>query len=517
MDYRILGPVEVSDGDSPLPLSASLRALVAVLLLHANEVVSSDRLLDELWGEEQPGSGPAALQVRVSQLRKALGPAASRLETRPAGYVLDVRPGELDLDRFTRLVEDAAEADPLVAAAALREALALWRGPALADLAYESFAQPAIRRLEDLRLAALERRIDADLALGRHADLIVELEALVAEHPLLEHPRGLLMLALYRSGRQVDALGAYRAARETLVSEIGIEPGPELRELEQAILRHDPSLAAASRAARSRSILVVPYTDASLDALLSLAVPLASLPAKELIVARVVQHRDELQAAAAGLEERRHELTHAGTAVRCAAFVSAPGGDDIARFADEQGVELVVVDGSRDTLDGARLRRLLAAAPCDVAVLIGGGVRPGPLLVPFVGADHDWAAIEIAAWAAGAFGAPLRLAGPSEGADHRDASRLLANASLAIQRTLGVSAEPVLLAPGPDALVGASADAALVVVGLSDRWEDEGLGATRGALVERAYAPVVVVRGGLRPGGLAPEASLTRFTWTLRA
>jgi len=517
MDYRILGPLEIADGGPPLPLPASLRALVAVLLLHANEVVSPDRLRDELWGEEQPGSGAAALQVRVSQLRKALGPAAHRLETRPAGYVLLVHPSELDLDRFSRLVEEAGHGEPATAAAVLRDALSLWRGSALADLAFEPFAQPAIHRLEELRLIALERRIEADLALGRHAELVPELEALVAEHPLRERSREQLMLALYRSGRQVEALDEYRAAREMFASELGIEPRRELRELEQAILRHDPALASATGATRARSILAVPSTDTSLDRLLSLAIPLASRPVKELIVTRVVQGKDGLAVAAAVLEKRRQELIGRGVAARCAAFVGSSAGDDVIRFADEQGVELLVVDGGEEALESLLVQRLLSAAPCDVAVLVGGGVRPGPLLVPFVGADHDWAAIEIAAWAAGAFGAPLRLAGPSGGPDDRDASRLLANASLAIQRTLGVAAEPVLLAPGPDALVAASADAALVVVGLSDRWQAQGLGATRRALIDRGHAPVVLVRGGLRPGGLAPDASLTRFTWTLKS
>src|SRR4051794_31257260 len=179
MQFRILGPLDVSIDGRSMPLAApSLRALLALLLLHANEVVSSDRLIDELWGEQSPASGATALQVRVSQLRKALGPAAGRLETRPPGYVLRVGGDELDLDLFARLLDDADGADPGVAAARLREALALWRGPALGDLAYESFAQAAIGRMEELRLTAVERRIDADLALGRHTALVAELETL---------------------------------------------------------------------------------------------------------------------------------------------------------------------------------------------------------------------------------------------------------------------------------------------------------------------------------------------------
>jgi DNA-binding SARP family transcriptional activator len=222
MQFRILGPLEVFDDGREVQLAgASQRALLALLLLHANEVVSSDRLIDELWDAAPPASGVTALQVRVSQLRKALGSAAERLETKPPGYVLRVGPEELDLDRFTRLLDQADGAEPSVAAHKLREALALWRGPALADFAYESFAQASIGRVEELRLAAVERRIDADLSLGRHAQLVSELETLIVEHPLQERLRGQLMLALYRSGRQADALEAYQATRRALVEALG--------------------------------------------------------------------------------------------------------------------------------------------------------------------------------------------------------------------------------------------------------------------------------------------------------
>ena len=243
MQFRILGPLEVADGDSVIPLPGTKqRALLALLLLNANEVVSADRLIDELWGDDAPGSGRSALQVRVSQLRKALGATGSQIVTRAPGYVLRLDAEQLDLSRFERLVAEAAAAPPSVATAKLREALALWRGPPLADLAYEAFAQPAIARLEELRLAAIESRVDADLALGRHAEVVAELEALVREHPVRENPRAQLMLALYRSGRQADALAVYQSVRRALVDELAIEPGLSLRELEQAILRQDPSL-----------------------------------------------------------------------------------------------------------------------------------------------------------------------------------------------------------------------------------------------------------------------------------
>ena len=218
MEFRLLGPVEVADGERVLPLAGSKqRALLAILLLNANHVVSSDQLIEDLWGEQSPRSGRTALQVLVSQLRKALGERGAALGTQPPGYILRIDRDALDMRRFERLVDEADHADPPVAAERLREALSLWRGPALADLAYEAFAQPAIQRLEELRLAALERRIEADLALGRHVALVAELQSLTAEHPLRERPYAQLMLALYRCDRQADALGVYRSARQVLV------------------------------------------------------------------------------------------------------------------------------------------------------------------------------------------------------------------------------------------------------------------------------------------------------------
>ena len=231
MEFRILGPLEVLSDARPLDLGGrKQRTLLAVLLLEANRVVSVDRLIEVLWPDETPGTAPKALQVYISQLRKQLGP--ERLQTKAPGYLLRIAEGELDLERVRRLREEGR----------LLEALSLWRGPPLADFAYESFAQGEIVRLEELRLACLEERIEADLAGGRHGELVGELEALVREHPLRERPRTQLMLSLYRSGRQAEALEAYQSARATLVEELGIEPGKTLRELEQAILRQDPAL-----------------------------------------------------------------------------------------------------------------------------------------------------------------------------------------------------------------------------------------------------------------------------------
>jgi len=242
MQFRILGPLEVYDGDRLVSLAGAQRSLLALLLLSANEVVSADRLIDELWGEEAPHSGRTALQVRVSQLRKALGEIGGRIITRAPGYLLRVDRDELDLYRFEQLVSEADGAEPAEAAAKLREALDLWRGAPLVDLSYVSFAQPAIRRLEEMRLATVEKRVDAELELGREAELVGELETLVEEHPLRERFRAQLMLALYRCGRQADALATYRDARRVLVEELALEPSPPLRQLHQAILRHEASL-----------------------------------------------------------------------------------------------------------------------------------------------------------------------------------------------------------------------------------------------------------------------------------
>jgi DNA-binding SARP family transcriptional activator len=515
MEFRILGSLEVAVDGRLLPLGGpSQRALLALLLLHANEVVSSDRLLDELWADGLPVSGATALQVRVSQLRKGLGPAGDRLETKAPGYLFRTERGELDLERFSRLVEETDGRAPAIVAERLREALALWRGPPLADLAYESFAQPAIRRIEELRLAALERRIDADLALGRHTEVVPELERLVDENPLRESVRGQLILALYRSGRQADALDAYQEARRTLIDELGLEPSTALQELERAILRQDPEL---DLGRLERSILVATRSEPRLVPLLSLAEPLARRPAKELILTRLVDRTDALEPANAALREQRAGLLQRGVRVRAAAFVSAQPASDLVRLAAEQDVDLVLIDASPDLLNDPMIAELLARAPCDVAIVVGDKARTGPVLVPFVGAEHDWAAVELGAWAAAALDVPLILAGPRDGVSGRDASRLLASASLAVQLTLGVMAEPLLVEPGPAELIAAAADAGLVVVGLNTRWRREGLGSVREALAAEARPPVVLVKRGLRPGGLAPAESRTRFTWSIKA
>src|SRR5580765_4161236 len=239
MDYRVLGPLEVRDDDRSLPLAgAKQRALLALLLLNANQVVSRERLIDQLWGDEPPETVVTMVQVYVSRLRKLLPPET--LVTRPPGYVLAIDPEEVDLFRFERLLTEARNATPERKSQMLRDGLTLWRGPPLAEFD-EPFAQIEGGRLEDLYITSVIERIDADLALGRHADLIREIEALIAEHPHREYLRGQLMLALYRSGRQAEALEAYHDARATL-DELGIEPSDELRVLEKQILKQDAAL-----------------------------------------------------------------------------------------------------------------------------------------------------------------------------------------------------------------------------------------------------------------------------------
>jgi DNA-binding SARP family transcriptional activator len=535
VDFRILGPLEVRDGDRLVPLGgARQRAVLALLLTRANEVVSRDWLIDELWGERSPESVVNVLQTYISHLRKVL--SADHLATRAPGYMIRVQRGEFDLYRFEDLAAEAEGAEPVVSATKLRAALELWRGAALADFAYDPFAQATITRLAELRLTVLERRIEADLALGRHADLVGELEILTREHPLRERFRRQLMLALYRSGRQAEALAAYQDARRVLVDQLGIDPSPSLQDLERAILRQEQSLdlpdpggaprERAEPAGTDRSILVLPRDDANTLALLSIAEPLARRPPRELIVARLLEQDEEPAPTTARLAALRDELVGRGLQVRIAAYTSPTPGDDAVQLATEQDVDLVLVDTPNlleHGLPDPDLGAILRHAPSDVGVLVSRGHAhregAGAVVVPFSGAEHDWSAVEIAAWVARACETRLQLVGTA--ADHargqRDASRLLARASLIVQAVVGIVCEPILAHGGPEGVVGAASDASLLVVGLSSRWESEGLGAARLEVARSAGVPTLLVRRGLRPGGLAPQKSMTRFTWTLGA
>ena len=519
MDFRLLGPLEVTRDGRVLQLGrAKERALLAVLLLHANQVVSSDMLTDRLWGDDPPATAGKALQVYVSRLRQALG--ADALVTRAPGYFVSVAPGQLDLHRFEELVTQAQGAEPATASALLREALSMWRGAPLGDFAYEAFAQAEIARLEELRLGAIEQRIEADLALGRQSELVAEVERLVTEHPLRERLRGQLMLALYRSGRQADALERFQALRRLLDEELGLEPGEQLKQLQKAILAHDTSLDAPARAeppVRRDTVLIALEGSGDVEPLLTLARPLVqSQPGRELVIAHVVEPGD-LSAATAALGERTAGLASDGIAARAAAFSSDAFGPDVARLASRHEADLVIARLDAASLDGETMR-LLETAPCDVALIAAGdGARPGPVLVPFGAAEHDWAALELAAWFARSNGERLRLIGAASDTrtDGRDASRLLADASLIVQRTAGVPAEPLLAHPGRESVSALADGAGLLVVGLSERWRTEGLGRIRSELAASPPAPTVFVRRGVRPGGLAPIESRTRFTWSL--
>jgi predicted ATPase/DNA-binding SARP family transcriptional activator len=263
IEFRVLGPIEAVGDDGPIPLGATKpRALLALLLLNANTVVSRDRLVDALWGADPPRSAVSSLQVYVHGLRRALG--AERIERHGTGYRLPLDPAELDLGRFERLVEQAAGAlaagRAADAAEDLRRALTFWIGAPLADLAGEPVHETEAGRLEERRLRALELLHDAELALGRHDEVVPELERLIAAEPYRERFRVQHALALYRAGRQADALAACRAARELLVEELGVDPGPELQELERGILRQDPALAAPDAPAPALLQLPTPPT-----------------------------------------------------------------------------------------------------------------------------------------------------------------------------------------------------------------------------------------------------------------
>jgi DNA-binding SARP family transcriptional activator len=512
LDFRILGPLEVVERNRALTLGGSRqRTLLAVLLTRANQVVSADRLIDEVWGEQPPGNAANALHYHVSRLRKALGPDAP-IVTRDPGYLIRVGPDELDLLRFERLVEEAQNIEPDGAARLLREALGLWRGPALADLTETSAARNEIRRLEEVRLSALEQRFEADLALARHAELVGELEAVVCEHPLREQLRAQLMRALYASGRQAEALDVYRETRAMLVDELGNDPA----------LNRSAAATGALASPRHRAIVIAASDENRLDDLLAIAEPLARQPTRELIVTRLLKEGGDLAAANAVLAERRRSLARRGVSSRVTAYTTPAPGEEVVVIATEHDVDLVLVDAPAALLDGGsldeELAAILARAPCDVGVLVGSDkAEVGPIVTPFGGVEHDWSAIEVAAWLAAALGTTLRLLGTEADAalGRRDASRLLGRASLLVQQVVGIVAEPLLVRPGEEGVLDAARDARLLVIGLSDRWRTEGIGPVRLAVAAGARVPTLFVRRGLRPSGVAPNETLTHFTWTL--
>jgi DNA-binding SARP family transcriptional activator len=277
VEFRVLGPLEVLDEGRSIPLPGpKARALLVLLLLDANRVVPLDRLVDGLWDEAPPETATKTLQVYVSQLRKALGP--ERIQTHARGYSVAAGPDELDTARFEHLAGEGR----------FDEALAVWRGPALADFREERFARDAAARLEELRLGAEEGRIEGELAAGRDSQVVADLERLVSEHPLRERLRGQLMLALYRSGRQAEALELFRRTRTELVDALGVEPGPELQELHRAILAQSPELAAR----RSESAPPPEPEEASRDPILTAFAALLATAALVAVVLTVVNRGD---------------------------------------------------------------------------------------------------------------------------------------------------------------------------------------------------------------------------------
>ena len=389
MEFLLLGPLEVRDGSRRVPLGGvRQRSVLALLLLDANRVVPADRIVDELWGETPPATALTAVQVYVSRLRKALGHEA--IETREPGYVLEAGAATHDLLRFEANAaagrKAIASGDLAGGAALLRAALGEWRGPALADLAREPFAYRAADRLEELRLATLEERIEAELALGRHADVLDELNALVTANPLREGPRSQLMLALYRAGRQAEALEVYRAGRQALVEALAIEPGAELRRLELAILAQDPALDLAP----SRRAATVIFADLGVVGLHEDPergrdeLRLAADAAAATVAARGGTLQEGIAGAVLALFDGEDHLARAlAAAVSLRDGAAGPSG----RLAVESGE---VVAGAR--ADGGAY---VIGAPVGAAALLVRSAGPGEILVGEAAAGSSHAGFEL--------------------------------------------------------------------------------------------------------------------------
>ena len=498
IEFRVLGPLEVVRDGTPVPLGGRRRrSALAILLLDAGRVVPLDRLADDLYAGDAPATAVTQVHRQISELRRLLPEA--QLETTPPGYVLRVEAGQLDLHRFERLFSEGVErlqrGDAPAAHARLSDALTLWHGPVLADLADEPFARSAIARLEELRLAALERRIEAELEVGRAAGVVAELEQLAAANPLRERLVELLMLALYRSGRQADALAAYRTLRTVLANQLGLEPGPSVKRLETAILQQDPGLTGAQQSVEQRVVVGVGIAGPPSSTIAALA----TVRDYDTIVVQLVEDPASITETALALPRR---FAHG----RTAAFVAEDWPADVAHLSRTHDATLVLVDAPESLPT-----RLLELATSDVALVFRGDANAegDVVYVPFGGGEHDWAALELAA----AVGRELRLVGTAAApSGRRDASRLLADASLALQRAFGVVAAPILAPPTTDALLAVVEDGALVIAGIGSRRLDP----LRSALATQARPPTILVHRGPRPGLLAPHESRTRFTWSLQ-
>ncbi len=502
IELRLLGPLEALEDGHPLAIPRGKpSAVLACLALDAHRVVAIETLIDRLWAEPQPASAHKLVQIYVSQLRKQLG---SAIETRAPGYRLS-HDTATDLGRFERFTEAAhATGDPARTAELAEEALSLWRGPALAEFRHEPFAAASARRLAELRLGILERRIEAELELGKHAQLVPELEALVAQEPLRERARSQLMLALYRSGRQAEALECFRRGRKLLIDELGIEPSRPLQDLHQAVLRRDSALDLSS-SSRAELLGCVICGGSQLEALVA---PLCK-DGRELLLVEIADEPAELPRLSAALEKSRGRIAETGIKIRTVCFTSSTPWRDLCRLAREQSASLFVAAGLPPQEES---RDLLAELPCDLALAPRPELRldsADAVLVPFGGRQEEWAALELGAWLARAHELPLRILGTEADSGHRDASRMLANASLALQRFAGITAEPVIVAAG---IGGILAQRGAIIVA---SYASAELDTTRQALIEGTEIPLLFVRRGLRPGGLASAQTLTKFSWSL--
>ena len=515
--FRVLGPFQVEDDGRPLTLgSARRRALLALLTLNAGRVVGVERLVDALWGESPPRTAIHVLHVYVSDLRRSLPDEI--LVTAPPGYLLSVRTGAVDLADFERLVSRGRDAlsagDSAGAEALLDEALALWRGPVLEDLAGEGFVQVEARRLEELRLEARELRAMAGLARGGAPDLVPQLLELASEHPFRERAHALLMRALALAGRQAEALEVYATVRARLADELGIEPGAELRSAQTAVLRQET--APARPVTPVGVVLAVGCDPRRLGALALVASRPAAAAGRELIVAAVLDALKstpgDLTATAAAALRAQRSTPGPG---RSAAFRSRNLADHVTALAAEHDADLVVLDAAGLIEAQGRLAdwmvSVLSDVTADVVLLPKDPPTAGlSFAVPFGGSEHDWAAAELAALLARASRSALQLIGALT--EHDDASRLVARAGLAIQRAVGVTVEPVLTEATLPGLLTALAGTT-AILGVSERWRSEGLGPFRQQLAD-ATPGALMIRRGLRPGLLAPPTFGTRFAWS---
>lgn len=524
LGFGLLGPLEITvDGDDCTPKGRHQRVLLTLLLVRLNETVPSEQLADRLWDGRPPPTALNALQVYVSQLRK-LFPGRTVIETVAPGYRLAAPASTLDLYRFQdkwRRGRELFEAgDGRQASELLREALSLWRGDPLVDVQYDAFGGAEARRLEEMRLDATIDRIQVDLALGRHSQVIGELGALVDLHPLREQFASLLMIALYRAGRQADALTVAAQIRTRLDAEYGLMPSSELRELERSILNHDDALRTPGQTrptdpiASAQHVVVAGVNGHPTADLIDAGSAVSqALGITELVAVQLTSSHGEVSDAARSLTAATVGLP---VTVRVAALASASPAKDVARLIETEPVALLVSDlvGPGFT---EQTSSLLTVSACDVALVSGAKWRPnGPIIVLFSGSEHDWAAVGVAANLAHHLNSELLMLAVESSPATGNPSRLLASASLVIQRAFNVSAPGQLVSPSIVEIVSACETARMICAGVSTRWNEIGVGPTRAALVE-AGLPVVLLRRGSRPSPFAPAAAKTQYSWSMSA